>query len=77
MSEDDYSGALEDLLDNLELLSNRKDDQRTVIVGSDVRLNIYDMVSCSWGTVVIEGGRYGGEVFLSSNEILRKHQLWK
>lgn len=43
-SEDDRS-ALEDLLDNLELLSDRKDDQRSAITGSDVRLNIYDMVS--------------------------------
>ena len=35
---------LEDLLDSLELLSERKDDQRAKFVGSDVRLNVYDMV---------------------------------
>ena len=45
LSDEDSRSALEDLLDNLELYSGRKDDQRSAIIGSDVRLNIYDMVS--------------------------------
>jgi len=47
LNDEDHRSALEDLLDNLELYSERKDDQRSVVVGSDVRLNIYNMVSTS------------------------------
>ncbi len=37
--------SLEALLDEIEHLSDRKNDQRVLSAGSDVYLNIYDMVT--------------------------------
>ena len=45
LSEEDAS-SLEDLLDSLEHISMRNDDQRAVLEGSGVRVNVYDMVCC-------------------------------
>ena len=53
MYNEDARSALEDLLDNLELLADRKDDQRSVMSGSDVRLNIYDMVGAEVDQLVL------------------------
>lgn len=44
MSKVEGDKSLDALIDTLELLSDRQDDQRVLVTGSDVYLNIYDMV---------------------------------
>lgn len=39
------SSDLDALLDEIEHLSGRQDDQRSLPAGSDVHLNIYNMVN--------------------------------
>lgn len=45
------SNSLDALLDEIEQLSDRKDDQRSLSTGSEVYLNVYDMVTNLWGGV--------------------------